>query len=134
MRFDTLEHRDATHVPPPWAFFQASFKSREIRKPAAPLFCSGGGMNVNAIETPRQPAFSRAERTRRDILALISDTRPLTADEVASRLDLSILYVRPRVSELVARGDLIASGRCGRNASGKPAKKWRVTVKKDVAA
>lgn len=86
-------------------------------------------MNMDRFEAPRSPALSRSERTRRDILALIADAQPMTADEVADRLDLSILYVRPRVSELVARGDLISSGISGQNVSGKTAKKWRVNVK-----
>jgi len=85
-------------------------------------------MRVDSIDLPR------AERVRRAILALIAATRSMTADEVASRLDLPILYVRPRVSELVTRGDLIATGRFGRNASGKVARKWKVKVQKGAAA
>lgn len=73
-----------------------------------------------------KPAPSKAERTRREILALIAAGRPMTADELADRLDLSILYVRPRVSELVTRGDLEASGARGCNASGRPAAKWKL--------
>jgi predicted ArsR family transcriptional regulator len=68
-------------------------------------------------------ALTRAEVTRRAILALLSGG-PLTADALAERLDLSILYVRPRVSELVKRHRLIASGEHGRNASGQWAHKW----------
>jgi predicted ArsR family transcriptional regulator len=75
---------------------------------------------------PRSVALSKAERTRRAILDLVLGSRPMTADELADRLDLSILYVRPRVSELVTRGDLASSGQRGRNASGKRATKWMV--------
>ena len=92
-------------------------------------------LDAPEVQRPVRSALSRAERTRREIIDLIAGTRPMTADEIADRLDLSILYVRPRVSELVTRGDLAPSGLSGRNASGKCAKKWRVVnVEKDVAA
>jgi len=95
-------------------------------------------MNIETSETqtPTPSAvLTRAERTRREIIDLIASTRPMTADEIADRLDLPILYVRPRVSELVTRGELVPSGLSGRNASGKSAKKWlAVNVKKEVAA
>ena len=87
-------------------------------------------MNTGALETPvrraRSAALSKAECIRREIVELIVFERPMTADELAARLDLSILYVRPRVSELVTRGRLVASGKRGRNASGKRAAKWKV--------
>ena len=88
-------------------------------------------MSIEPAEIPqtrvmRGPALSKAERTRREVLDLIVGSRPMTADELADRLDLSILYVRPRVSELVTRGDLVSSGQRGRNASGKQATKWMV--------
>lgn len=87
------------------------------------------------VRRPARSTLSRAERTRRAILDLIIRTRAMTADEIADRLDLPILYVRPRVSELVTRGDLVPSGLSGRNASGKCAKKWQVVnARKDVAA
>jgi predicted ArsR family transcriptional regulator len=67
---------------------------------------------------------SRAEITRRLILDLLSGGRALTADALAERLHLSILYVRPRVSELATQQRIVPSGERGRNASGKPAHKW----------
>ena len=69
---------------------------------------------------------SKAEATRQAILALLTLGPALTADILAERLDLSILYVRPRVSELVARERLVPSGERGLNASGKTAQKWTV--------
>jgi predicted ArsR family transcriptional regulator len=74
-------------------------------------------MNPNAMT-------SRAERTRRAILDLLADGSALTADALAERLDLSILYVRPRVSELVSQQRVVPSGECARNASGQLANKW----------
>jgi predicted HTH transcriptional regulator len=41
-----------------------------------------------------------------------------TADELAERLGLSILSVRPRVSELVRLGKAVKTGQRRRNASG----------------
>ena len=68
---------------------------------------------------------SKAERTRCAILELLAKGPALTADALADRLALSILYVRPRVSELVKQSRIVASGDRGMNASGKFARKWR---------
>jgi hypothetical protein len=67
---------------------------------------------------------SRAERTRRAILDLLENGSALTADALAERLNLSILYVRPRVSELASQQRIIPSGERAPNASGKLAHKW----------
>ena len=67
---------------------------------------------------------SKAERTRQAILDLLDREPALTADALAERLDLSILYVRPRVSELVSQQRVVPSGERARNASGKLANKW----------
>ena len=69
---------------------------------------------------------TKAGRTRSKIIRLLRKGRPLTADDLAERLDLSILYVRPRVSELVKQARIVASGDRGLNASGKSAQKWTV--------
>jgi predicted ArsR family transcriptional regulator len=69
---------------------------------------------------------SKAERTRCAILDLLTRGNALTADALADRLDLSILYVRPRVSELAKQARIVASGDRGMNASGKFARKWTV--------
>jgi len=46
-----------------------------------------------------------------------------TADQVAEKLNRSILSVRPRVAELHRKGDIRPSGR-GRNESGMSASLW----------
>lgn len=46
----------------------------------------------------------------------------LTPDEVAARLGLSVLTVRPRCSELMRRGRIVDSGLRRVNASGRKAK------------
>ena len=71
-------------------------------------------------------SLSKGERTRRAIIDLLARGPALTADMLAERLDLSILYVRPRVSELVTKERIVASGDIGLNASGKMAQKWTV--------
>ena len=50
---------------------------------------------------------------------------PMTADQVAAILDLSVLSVRPRISELYAKGLIEKTKMRGRNASGKRATVWR---------
>ena len=82
---------------------------------------------MNQSEERTSP--SRAERTRSAIRNLLQRGAPLTADELAARLDLPILYVRPRVSEMVTASRLVDSGRRGRNASGKRAIRWTVPVR-----
>jgi predicted ArsR family transcriptional regulator len=67
---------------------------------------------------------TKSERTRQAILDLLSREGALTADAMAERLDLSILYVRPRVSELATQHRIAPSGERGRNVSGKLAHKW----------
>jgi transcription initiation factor IIE alpha subunit len=49
----------------------------------------------------------------------------LTADEVASHLNLSILSVRPRCSELRRAGNIVDSQARRRNESGMSATVWR---------
>ncbi len=71
-------------------------------------------------------ADTKAEQTRRAIISLLARGPALTADALAERLDLSILYVRPRVSELVKQARIVANGDFGLNASGRMANKWRV--------
>lgn len=71
-------------------------------------------------------AGSKAEQTRRAIIDMLARGPALTADALAARLGLSILYVRPRVSELVKQARLVATGDRGRNATGRMANKWRV--------
>ena len=49
----------------------------------------------------------------------------LTADEVAERLGQSVLSVRPRISELKAKGKIEATAKRRCNVSGKRAVVWR---------
>lgn len=52
---------------------------------------------------------------------------PATADEVAARLGISILSVRPRMTELLRMEKIEETGERRANASGRSAKVWRAT-------
>ena len=62
-------------------------------------------------------------RTR--CLAALREGGDGTADEIAARLDCSILAIRPRVSELQHDGAIVDTGERRANASGRSAKVWR---------
>jgi predicted ArsR family transcriptional regulator len=66
-----------------------------------------------------------ASRVRDSVLAELQRC-PGTADEIADRLGLSILTVRPRFSELKKMGRVIKTGERRKNRSGCPANVWRV--------
>jgi hypothetical protein len=51
----------------------------------------------------------------------------LTADEIAKDLNLSVLSVRPRVSELRRNGQIEQTGSRRKNASGMTATVWRIS-------
>lgn len=70
-----------------------------------------------------------ANERRAMVLAEIKkSTGGMTADEVAQRLDLSVLAIRPRVSELKASAKIVATGERRPNASGLKAKVWRAVA------
>lgn len=68
------------------------------------------------------------EQTRREcyLCFIQAQAKGLTADEVAQRLNLSVLSVRPRVSELNKFGWIVKTGERRKNASGMSAAVWRV--------
>lgn len=78
-------------------------------------------------DTSRAAAASiaPAASTLRDrVLALYERNAGMTADECAGRLGLSILSVRPRVTELARLGRLRDSGARRANGSGRSAIVW----------
>ena len=73
----------------------------------------------------RERANSRGSQVVEKILAELEQNPSQTADEIAAAIDENFLSVRPRVSELHRGGVLEATG-TRRNASGSPAKTWRL--------
>lgn len=69
-------------------------------------------------------AAQTAPQLRARALAVIERSRGLTADEVAGKLGLSILSIRPRVTELSRLGKVRDSGSRRPNASGRNAIVW----------
>ena len=61
----------------------------------------------------------------RDRVLYVLIASPQTADEVAGTLALSILAIRPRLSELLALGKIVETSERRRNQSGKLATVWR---------
>lgn len=53
---------------------------------------------------------------------------PATADEVAKRLDMSVLAIRPRFTELQRQGVIAETGERRPNESGRNAKVWRLAA------
>lgn len=64
------------------------------------------------------------------IKVMTATGRPMTADEVAKAMRLSVLSIRPRVSELAKAGRLIDAGERGRNASGRSAVRWKIAERR----
>lgn len=80
-----------------------------------------------ARETSAQAADEMAEcapTLRSKCLVALERSMGLTADEVAGRLGVSILAIRPRISELTRLGKVRDSGARRRNDSGKSAIVW----------
>ena len=66
----------------------------------------------------------RAATLRAKVLALFEGGRRWTPDEAAAELGESILNVRPRFTELNAKGLIEDSGARGRTASGSSCIRW----------
>jgi predicted ArsR family transcriptional regulator len=79
-----------------------------------------------SVQPPIQSATLRvmtsAASIREQVFDCIAFSDGLTPDEVARRLEISVLTVRPRCSELVRRGRLVDNGVRRANASGRLAK------------
>lgn len=65
-----------------------------------------------------------AAQLRGKALAVVEGSNGLTADEVAGRLGISILSIRPRLTELSRLGKVRDSGSRRRNKSGRNAIVW----------
>ena len=88
--------------------------------PTTPGFKASGTSQDAALEI-KPHAQNLREGCLRELAAA-----SLTADEVANRLDSSILAIRPRISELKALGQIMDSGMRRPNSSGHKAVVWTV--------
>lgn len=70
-------------------------------------------------------AIAPCAQTLRDQAFALLLERDSTADELAEAMNASILAVRPRVAEIVAKGKAYDSGARRRNSSGRSAIVWR---------
>jgi hypothetical protein len=94
----------------------------ELIYPDAPGFKVPG-----PSEQAAEAMGSTANKMRASVLAKIAECpNGATADEIAEQLNLSILSVRPRVSELNRNGEIEQTGARRRNASGMTATVWRI--------
>jgi transposase len=89
--------------------------------PTTPGFKEHGGASEEAAERIKESA---ATLRRRALDVLKATPAGLTADEIASRLNVSILSIRPRISELGKSGSARKSGARRRNRSGMSAAVW----------
>ncbi|RIK96984.1 MAG: hypothetical protein DCC74_09015 [Proteobacteria bacterium] len=88
--------------------------------PDAPGFKASG-----PSEDAADAIAPRAPRIRDSVLGVIANaTAPVTADEVAAALGMSILTVRPRVSELHRMGEIRRANDRRCNSSGMTASTW----------
>lgn len=78
-------------------------------------------------EQAAEKIAGRAEIVRAAVLAAFKGKYPdgATADEIAKEMNLSVLSVRPRVSELHRLGHLQDTGTRRKNESGMTATVWR---------
>ncbi len=84
------------------------------------------GFKVSGPSEQAATAISGKAKTLRDqvLRTIAAAPQGLTADEVASKLNRSILSVRPRVSELHRQGEIRQTAIRGKNDSGMSASVW----------
>jgi predicted ArsR family transcriptional regulator len=83
-----------------------------------------GAQDTDTSRAAASDAAATAPRLRGKALAILERSNGLTADQVAARLGLSILSIRPRCTELSRLGKIRDTGERRRNASGKNAIVW----------
>jgi len=87
------------------------------------------GYKPTSPDTSRESAESiNAGTLRAEVLEALKFFGSLTADEVACKLGLSILSIRPRLSELRKLGAVKDTGIRRKNSSGKNAVVWSALI------
>jgi predicted ArsR family transcriptional regulator len=97
--------------------------------PASGKYPNFHGARDNAPETSRDAAKTVVDiaKTHRDKIleALRGETFGLSSEGIAGKVGLTKYSVRPRISELVASGDVIVRPFREKNAEGRSAVIWR---------
>lgn len=83
-----------------------------------------GAQDRDTSQAAAEGIAPRAPKLREMALAILERSNGLTADQVAARLGLSILSIRPRITELTRLGKVRDTGERRPNASGKNAIVW----------
>lgn len=98
-------------------------------EPYAPSYPQRPGWKAGgASRDAAQVVAGRAETLRGSVLNVVARAPAgLTADEAAEELRVSILSIRPRVSELRAMAQIEPTGERRKNKSGVLATVWRAT-------
>jgi predicted ArsR family transcriptional regulator len=65
-------------------------------------------------------------KLQRDIIALLAERGAMTPEEIAEALGNRVMNIRPRMSELAAKGAVIDSNERRRATGGRMAIAWRV--------
>jgi hypothetical protein len=99
---------------------KALLGDKPLPYPKAPGFKERGGTSE---QVAREICAGQAKALR-DVVYEVIKWLPRTSDEVAEALHMSILTIRPRLSELRAEGKIVPTGVRRRNASGKMATVW----------
>ena len=98
-------------------------------------YLRNGRTGYRRVDTSLNAALaiqSPAENYRQAVLTELQSHGPMTADEIAERLNLSILTVRPRLTELRAVGKLTDTGQRRKTPSGRPSIVWKATGENHV--
>lgn len=84
-----------------------------------------GAKTAGTSQDAADSMIPTAAYLRQKCLDALRSGRAMTPDECATRLDLSVLSVRPRFTELSASGHIEPTGERRENASGRSAKVYR---------
>jgi hypothetical protein len=103
--------------------------SRMSELMAAGAYPDRPGFKASGPSEQAAKAIEGIAKTLRDEVrnTIAGAPQGLTADEIAGRLNKSILSVRPRVSELHRQGEIRQSGARGKNESGMSASIWVIS-------
>lgn len=85
---------------------------------------AAGSKRVGPSEDAAKAVTPTIKEAHRKILFALRADGPATADEIAERIGKTILYTRPRMSEMVNLGLIVETEVTRPNDSGKPATVW----------